>query len=37
MTMLEEQMYIYAKETEYEKAAFCRDKIKSLKRQLINS
>ena len=37
MTMLEEQMYIYAKETEYEKAAFCRDKIKNLKRQLINS
>ena len=37
MTKLEEQMYIYAKETEYEKAAFCRDKIKNLKRQLINS
>jgi protein-arginine kinase activator protein McsA len=30
-------MYIYAKETEYEKAAFCRDQIKSLKWQLLNS
>ena len=34
---LEEQMYIYAKETEYEKAAFCRDQIKNLKWQLVNS
>ena len=34
---LEEQMYIYAKETEYEKAAFCRDQIKNLKWQLLNS
>ena len=34
---LEEQMYKYAKQTEYEKAAFCRDKIKNLKWQLINS
>ena len=37
ITMLEEQMYIYAKETEYEKAAFCRDQIKNLKWQLLNS
>ena len=34
---LEEQMYIYAKETEFEKAAFCRDQIKNLKWQLLNS
>ena len=34
---LEEQMYIYAKETEYEKAAFCRDQIKNLKWQLVNA
>ena len=34
---LEEQMYIYAKQTEYEKAAFCRDQIKNLKWQLLNS
>ena len=37
LTKLEEQMYVYAKETEYEKAAFCRDQIKNLKWQLINS
>ena len=37
ITKLEEQMYKYAKQTEYEKAAFCRDKIKNLKWQLINS
>ena len=37
ITKLEEQMYVYAKETEYEKAAFCRDQIKSLKWQLLNS
>ena len=37
ITKLEEQMYIYAKETEYEKAAFCRDQIKNLKWQLLNS
>ena len=37
ITRLEEQMYVYAKETEYEKAAFCRDQIKSLKWQLLNS
>ena len=37
ITKLEEQMYTYAKETEYEKAAFCRDKIKNLKWELINS
>ncbi|MDC0443457.1 excinuclease ABC subunit UvrB [Gammaproteobacteria bacterium] len=37
ISRLEEQMYIYAKETEYEKAAFCRDRIKSLKWQLLNS
>ena len=37
ISRLEEQMYIYAKETEYEKAAFCRDQIKSLKWQLLNS
>ena len=34
---LEDQMYVYAKETEYEKAAFCRDQIKNLKWQLLNS
>ena len=37
ITKLEEQMYVYAKQTEYEKAAFCRDKIKNLKWQLLNS
>ncbi len=37
ISKLEEQMYIYAKETEYEKAAFCRDQIKNLKWQLLNS
>jgi excinuclease ABC subunit B len=37
ITRLEEQMYVYAKQTEYEKAAFCRDQIKNLKWQLINS
>jgi excinuclease ABC subunit B len=37
ITKLEEQMYKYAKQTEYEKAAFCRDKIKNLKWHLINS
>jgi excinuclease ABC subunit B len=37
ITKLEEQMYVYAKETEYEKAAFCRDQIKNLKWQLLNS
>ena len=33
---LEKEMYRCAKETEFEKAAFCRDKIKDLKYQLIN-
>ena len=33
---LEKEMYKCAKETEFEKAAFCRDKIKDLKYQLIN-
>ena len=33
---LEEQMYIFAKDMEFEKAALCRDKIKFLKRQLID-
>ena len=37
ITKLEEQMYVYARQTEYEKAAFCRDQIKNLKWQLINS
>ena len=37
ISKLEEQMYIYAKETEYEKAAFCRDQIKNLKWKLLNS
>ncbi|MDA9344286.1 MAG: excinuclease ABC subunit UvrB [Gammaproteobacteria bacterium] len=37
ITKLEEQMYVYAKQTEYEKAAFCRDQIKNLKWQLLNS
>ena len=36
ISKLEEQMYIYAKETEYEKAALCRDKIASLKKKLID-
>ena len=33
---IEDQMYIYAKEMEFEKAAQCRDKIKYLKRRLID-
>jgi excinuclease ABC subunit B len=37
ITKLEDQMYVYAKQTEYEKAAFCRDQIKNLKWQLLNS
>ena len=37
ITKLEEQMYVYAKQTEYEKAAFCRDQIKNLKWQLLNA
>ncbi|RCL42896.1 MAG: excinuclease ABC subunit UvrB [SAR86 cluster bacterium] len=37
INLLEKQMYKYAQETEYELAAFCRDKIKDLKYQLINS
>ena len=37
INLLEKQMYKYAQETEYEQAAFCRDKIKDLKYQLINS
>ena len=37
INLLEKQMYKYARETEYERAAFCRDKIKDLKYQLINS
>ena len=32
---LEERMYKYANQTEFEKAAYCRDKIKELKRKLI--
>ena len=36
INLLEKQMYKYAQETEYERAAFCRDKIKDLKYQLIN-
>ena len=37
INLLEKQMYKYAQETEYERAAFYRDKIKDLKYQLINS
>ena len=37
INLLEKQMYKYAQETEYERAAFCRYKIKDLKYQLINS
>ena len=37
INLLEKQMYKFAQETEYERAAFCRDKIKDLKYQLINS
>jgi excinuclease ABC subunit B len=33
---IENQMYIYAKEMEFEKAAQCRDKMKYLKRKLID-
>ena len=33
---LDDQMYIFAKQMEFEKAALCRDKIKYLKRQLID-
>jgi excinuclease ABC subunit B len=33
---IENQMYTYAKEMEFEKAAQCRDKMKSLKRKLID-
>ena len=33
---LENQMFIFAKEMEFEKAALCRDKIKYLRRQLID-
>ena len=33
---IEDQMYAYAKEMEFEKAAQCRDKMKSLKRKLID-
>jgi excinuclease ABC subunit B len=32
---LEKQMFSYANETEFEKAAFCRDKIKELKYKLL--
>ena len=32
---LEKQMFSYANETEFEKAAFCRDKIKELKNKLL--
>ncbi len=33
---IENQMYVYAKEMEFEKAAQCRDKMKYLKRKLID-
>ena len=33
---IENQMYAYAKEMEFEKAAQCRDKMKSLKRKLVD-
>ena len=33
---IENQMYKYAKEMEFEKAAQCRDKMKFLKRKLID-
>ena len=36
INLLEKQMYKYAQETEYERAAFCRDKIKDLKYQLLS-
>ena len=35
INLLEEKMYHFAKATEFERAAFCRDKIKDLKYQLI--
>ena len=34
---LEDQMYKYANDMEFERAAFCRDKIKDLKFKLIES
>ena len=33
---LEDEMFIFAKKMEFEKAAVCRDKINSLKRKLID-
>ena len=33
---IENQMFAYAKEMEFEKAAQCRDKMKALKRKLID-
>ena len=36
ISKLEDQMYVYAKDMEFEKAAICRDKIKFLKRKLID-
>ena len=33
---IENQMYKYAKDMEFEKAAQCRDKMKFLKRKLID-
>ena len=36
ISKLEDQMYVYAKDMEFEKAAWCRDKMKYLKRKLID-
>ena len=33
---LEDEMFVFAKKMEFEKAAVCRDKINSLKRKLID-
>ena len=33
---LEDQMYVYAKDMEFEKAAWCRDKMKYLKGKMID-
>ncbi len=36
ITKLEEQMYVYARQTEYEKAAFIQKKIKNINKKLNN-
>jgi excinuclease ABC subunit B len=36
ISKLEDQMYVYAKDMEFEKAAWCRDKMKYLKGKMID-